>query len=125
VDSRVSDIKRRQKESLYRKEVGRLLQQAGLDNPDLQDLSVSRVSLSANKSLLLVFFFLPGGRPEFEKKLGHLTLFKPSLRKALAKRIPSRYVPDIKFQYDDQLEKELAMEKLLDKVKDDFENNEE
>jgi len=91
----------------------------------LQGLSISRVSLSSDKSIVTVFFFLPEGKSGFEKKLEYLKLFKPSLRKALADRIPGRYVPQIKFHYDDQLEKQIKIEQLLDKVKKDFPEDQE
>ena len=121
MSTRVSEIKKNQKESLLRKEIGSLLQEASLDNPGLQGLSVSRVELSADKSLARVFFFLPEGKEVFQEKLETLKLFKASLRKALANRIPGRYVPKIIFHYDDQLEKQIEIETLLDKVKKEFE----
>lgn len=117
---RASSIKRSQKESLFRREIGELLQIASLDNPQLQGFSISRVSLSADKSIATVYFFLPEGKAGFEQKLEYLKLFKPSLRKALADRIPGRYVPQLRFHYDDQLEKQIKIETLLDEVKKDF-----
>ena len=117
MSTRASEIKRNQKESLLRKEIGVLIQEASLDNPQLRGLAISRVTLSADKSSIRVFFFIPDGKEAFIKKLADLKLFKPSLRKALADRIPGRYVPQIIFQYDDQLEKQIEIETLLDKVK--------
>jgi ribosome-binding factor A len=125
VSTRVSEIKKNQKESLLRKEIGSLLQEASLDNPGLQGVSVSRVELSADKGLARVFFFLPEGKDAFEHKLEILKLFKASLRKALASRIPGRYVPQIIFHYDDQLEKQIKIEALLDKVKENSDDTEE
>lgn len=115
--SRVSSIKKSQKESLLRKEISRLLQAVSLDNPALGGLSISRVSLSDDKHLCSVFFYSPDGPETFEKKLETLKLYKPSLRKAIAQKIPGRHVPDLLFKYDSQLEKQLAIEQLLDKVK--------
>lgn len=124
MNTRVSAIKKSQKESLLRKEISELLQEASLDNPQLQGLSASRVELSADKGIAHIFFFLPEGEEFFEKKLEFLKLFKPSLRKALANRIPGRYVPQLIFRYDNQLEKQIKIESLLDEVKKDFKDDE-
>jgi ribosome-binding factor A len=115
--SHVSSIKKSQKESLLRKELSSLFQQISLDEPSLHALSVSRVSLSDDKSVCSVFFYSPEGQTYFEKKLDTLKLFKSSLRKAIAQRVIARYVPEFIFKYDTQLEKQLAIENLLDQVK--------
>jgi ribosome-binding factor A len=115
--SRVTSIKRSQKESLLRREISSLLQQASLDNPELAGLSVTHIELSRDKGVCYVYFYSPDGNVIFEKKRSTLVLFKPSLRKAIAQKVPSRYVPEIIFKYDFQLEKQLAIEQLLDKVK--------
>jgi ribosome-binding factor A len=124
VNTRVGEIKKNQKESLLRKEIGVLLQETSLDYPELNGVSVSRVELSSDKGLARVFFFLPEGKDAFEQKLQTLKLFRKSLRKALATRIPGRYVPQIMFHYDDQLEKQIKIETLLDKVKKIDDNTE-
>lgn len=46
-----------------------------------------------------------------------LKLYKPSLRKALSK-LPSRYAPELIFKYDEELEKQMKLEELMDKVKE-------
>ncbi len=116
--SRVSSIKKSQKESLLRKEISTLFQQISIDNPTLLGLSISRVSLSDDKGLCSVFFYSPEGQDFFDKKLSTLTLFKRSLRKAIAQKIDARYVPELIFKYDTQLEKQLSIEQLLDQVKE-------
>lgn len=116
--SRVASIKKSQKESLLRKEISGLLQQASLDIPAVAGLDVSRVVLSDDKSVCSVFFYTPDGIEVFERKLKDLTLLKASLRKAIAQRIASRFVPEIVFKYDTQLEKQLAIERLLDTLKE-------
>jgi len=115
--SRVASIKRSQKESLLRREISDLLQKASLDNPALAGLDITHVELSRDKGICSVFFYSPQGQEFFETKLATLVLFRPSLRKAIAQKVPARYVPEIIFKYDSQLEKQLAIEQLLDKVK--------
>ena len=116
--SRVSSIKKSQKESLLRKEISTLFEQICIDNPTLLGLSISRVSLSDDKGLCSVFFYSTEGQTLFDKKLDILKLFKRSLRKAIAQKVVARYVPELIFKYDTQLEKQLSIEQLLDQVKE-------
>lgn len=116
-NKRVSSIKRAQKESLLGKKIATLLNQIAIDDPKIGELMLNRVELSADKGSATLFFFLPGGEKEFKEKVGALILYKPSLRAALAKLVPSRYTPELIFRYDKQFEKELKINQLLDKIK--------
>lgn len=111
-------IKQAQKESLLLREISSLLVKGSLDDPRLAGLTITRVSLSSDKSACSVFFYNPGGHEEFKKLLEVLKLYKPSLRTALAKSIKSRYVPELIFKFDDQYEKEEKMNKILDALKE-------
>lgn len=90
-----------------------------MDHQQLIGLSISRVELSDNKGLCSIFFYSPEGQEVFEQKFDTLLLFRNSLRRALAQRIPGRYVPELIFKYDAQLEKQLAIEQLLDQIKEE------
>ncbi len=118
-NKRVSGIKRAQKESLLSKKIAVLLNQIAQDDPNVADFSLSRVELSADKSVATLYFYLPGGQQKFDEKKAYLILYKPSMRSALAKLVPSRYTPNLVFKYDAQFEKELKINTLLDKIKDD------
>ena len=116
--SRLSDIKKNQKESLFLKEISKLFYQAALDDKKLQELYISRVQLSKDKGICFVFFFSPKGEADFNEKLHDLKLYKPSLRKAIASTIKGRYAPEIVFRYDNEFEKQSKLEELLDKIKE-------
>ena len=118
-NKRVSGIKRAQKESLLSKKIAILLNQIAQDDPKVAEFSLSRVELSADKSLATLYFYLVGGQQAFDEKKADLILYKPSMRSALAKLVPSRYTPNLVFKYDAQFEKELKINTLLDKIKDD------
>lgn len=117
MSSRISDIKRAQKESTFLREISKLYQQAAMDNPELAKVSISRVKLSHDKGICTVFFYTPQGEEFFREMLETLKLYKPSLRKALASSIASRYVPELIFKYDAQFEKEMHIESLIEQVK--------
>ncbi|MBN2267260.1 MAG: ribosome-binding factor A [Candidatus Babeliaceae bacterium] len=111
-------IKRARKASLIRKTVAKLLANQALDDPQLQSLSISRVDFNVDQSICWIFFYSEQGEEHFNEKLEHLKLYKPSLRTAIAKEIPGKYVPEIVFRYDEQLKKQIAIEQLLDTLKD-------
>lgn len=117
-NSRTAEIKRSQKESLFLREISQLFMELSADQPVLQGLVISRTKFSADKSVCMVFFYSPHGIKIFEEKLKTLTLFKPSLRKALAHRIKGRYTPDLVFMYDAQLEKQQELEELIESIKE-------
>lgn len=115
--SRVSDIKRSQKERLLFRELSQLYLQLVLDNPPLRNLSLSRVRLSPDKSMCTLFFYTDEGIDAFKEYLEILKLYRPSLRKAIAGKIESRYVPDLRFKFDETYEKQEAFEELMEQIK--------
>jgi len=115
--SRVSEIKHAQKESNLFHKIAQFFLQIKQDEPELEGLSISRVTLSPDKSNCTVFFYCAGGLKEYEAKRPIIVLYKGSLRKALAAAIPGRYTPNIKFAYDQQQEKGRRVEELLNKLK--------
>jgi len=106
------------KESLLRKVVSELFLQIKINDPKLENLSINRVVLSPDKSVLYIFFHITDGEKSFKEKFSQLILYKPSLRKAIAQAVASRYVPEIVFQYDKIFEKQCKIERLLDQLKE-------
>jgi ribosome-binding factor A len=92
----------------------------------LASIYPTRVEFSADTGICYVYFAAFSDKPENEKlvedALNHLKLYKPSLRAALAKKIPSRYTPDLVFLYDQVKEKERKINDLLDKVQEELKN---
>ncbi len=113
----VRDIKKAQKESLLLKEISRLFLQLTLDDRELEGLNVSRVKLSPDNSICTIYFYTSAGIEEFEKKLPRIILYKPSLRKAISQDLALRHTPDLKFKFDNLVEKQIKIESLLDKIK--------
>ncbi len=115
--SSVSNVKRAQKESLLFREISQLFLQASLDDSRLQGITVNRVQLSPDKGVCTVFFYTAQGEEHFNQILRQLTLYKPSLRKALASTVKSRYTPELVFKFDKQFEKTQRIEQLIESVK--------
>lgn len=113
----VRDIKRAQKEKLFFRELSHLFLQLSLDDPRIKNISLSRVQLSPDKSVCFIYFYTPEGLDSFKDALEILKLYKPSIRRIIASKIESRYVPELRFKFDDQYEKQERLEQLLEKVK--------
>ncbi len=117
VGPRQKNIKQAQKEELLLRELAQLFLQIALDEPRLHDLFLNRVHLSPDKGMCSIYFYSPLGKKKFDEIFPILILYKPSLRAALAKRIPARYTPQLVFKFDDQFEKQQRIENLLEKIK--------
>ena len=117
--SRVSTIKHAQKESVLLHSIAQFFMQIMQDEPLLEGLTVTRVALSPDKGKCTVFFHTIGGLKDFEDKRKTLVLYKSSLRQALAKSLHGRYTPDLRFAYDQQLDKQRHIDDLIDKLKDE------
>jgi ribosome-binding factor A len=117
--SSVSHIKRAQKESLLFREITQLFSQTALDDTRLQALFISRVHLSPDKGSCTVYFYGSGGESQYKELLPILLLYRPSLRKALATTIKSRYTPEIFFKFDSTFEKQQRIESLIEKAKEE------
>lgn len=113
----VPNVKRAQKESLLFREISQLFMQASLDDPRLKDVMIHRVQLSPDKGLCTVYFYTDQGEEHFKEVLNVLVLYKPSLRKALASKIRSRYTPELIFKFDTQFEKQMRIDQLLEAEK--------
>lgn len=113
----VKKIRKAQKESLFLHEVARLFLEQSMEDSELRNLFVNRVSLSDAGGVCEIYFYSSLGRQEFDRVFDRLKLYKPSLRKALSSRIASRYTPDLIFRFDDQLKKQLEIEELIERVK--------
>ncbi|HAU30038.1 MAG: Ribosome-binding factor A [candidate division TM6 bacterium GW2011_GWF2_43_17] len=118
-------IRRARREAQLQKIVAALLTQQACDDPELRDLQVTRVELSPSKSICYVLFYSAHGEAFFREKLGHVILYKPSLRKAVGEELQGRYVPDIVFKYDANLKKQLAIEALIDQVAHEHDNGQD
>ena len=88
-----------------------------LDDNRLQGLAINRVALSKDKGLINIYFYAFGGEKEFQEKFSILVLYKPSLRKAIAQKIPARYTPEISFKFDELFEKQKKVEDIFEKIK--------
>jgi ribosome-binding factor A len=116
--SNVYEIKRERRKSLFLQEFSVLFQELLREDSSLIDVFVSKVDLSNDTGICYIYFsaIKEPGEEVFNQALEKLKLYKPSLRKAFANRIKTRYAPDLVFVYDKAKEKERRINELLDKV---------
>lgn len=122
--STASLVKREQKKNFLFQEIAALVRSLTADEPKLSSLFVTRVELSKDGGVCYVYFSTYTDKEAFVQGLEILKLYKPSMRKALAQAMHSRYVPDLIFYYDEQKEKERHITKLLDKIQQEREAKE-
>jgi len=129
--SRTNTVKREQKKSFLLRELSSLLQTLANDEAKLSNTCITRVELSADTGICYVYFSSFSDDPTktaqelFDEILPLLKLYKPSLRKALARSIQSRYVPDLMFLFDEKKEKVDKMNQILNKVHEELEHEAE
>lgn len=117
-----SEVKKERRKSLFLRTISALIQELATKEPAVADLFVSKVDISANSGICYVYFstFKEPGEQVFDNAMQVLKLYKPSLRKAFAKQVKTRYAPDLVFMYDKVKEKERRITELLDKVHEEL-----
>lgn len=119
---RVHAIKRAQKEKLLLREISHLFLELVKEHPELVILTPTRAELSLDKGTVHVFFYTAEGLKKYEELLEILKLYRPSMRKALAQKVPGRYVPEIRFHFDDKFTKQERFEQIMEKVKTELDS---
>ncbi len=123
-NSATAAIKRAQKESLLLRQVSEMFHTITIDDIRLHGLFINRVELSPDKSWLTIYFFTLDGLDKFQEQLEVLKLYKPSIRKGLATKMTGRYVPDLRFSFDEKFEKQQRLEAAMAKAAQDIRNSE-
>ena len=98
--------------SQIKREIADLIR-VGVKDPELGMVTVSDAELTKDLSVATIYvsFLLPKITPQ--KCIKKLQGFAPELRQGLSKRLRIRVLPEIRFSYDDSLERGQRMESLL------------
>jgi len=89
--------------------------QAKEDFSILQPVTITHAALSRDKGLCNIYFYVQEESIR-GKVRGLLEAYKPSMRKALAATIATRYVPELAFRFDTAYEKHQQIEALFEKI---------
>ena len=113
---RQSSVKREQKTALFLREISKIIQELSLDEPDVAKVFVTNIKMSKDYGICFVHFSTFTDKKDFDIALEKLILYKPSIRKALAKSIGGRYASNLVFLYDLAKEKERTLNNIFDKI---------
>ena len=102
--------------SLIRQEISQLLQRQVKD-PRLGNLiSVTEVSTSADLKFAKVFVIRVGGEEEKAETLSVLTAASGFFRREMAKSLKLRNIPELRFYWDESIERGDHLLQLLDGI---------
>jgi ribosome-binding factor A len=120
--STASEVKRERRKSLFLREITAIFQDLVHEEPTVGQIYISNIDMSSDSGICFVLFsaFKEPGEEVFNSLLSILKLYKPSMRKAFAEKIQTRYAPDLVFVFDKVKEKERRINALLDKVTDEL-----
>lgn len=93
--------------------VAEILQHDYMDDNLIKGVSLVGAESHGGMQFVKLFFYSHENKEETQKKLDEIT---KSVRFALAQKINQKYVPEIRFVYDDTLERASRIEKLLSKI---------
>jgi ribosome-binding factor A len=106
--------------------VGALIQEVLSDllkknirDPRLAMTTITRVKMSPDLKLARIYFSIYGGSSKSEAAGVGFESARGFIKRSLARRLGLRYMPDLKFFYDDSLDYSFHIEKLLKKIAED------
>lgn len=93
--------------------VAEILQRDFSDDSLINGVSLVGAEAHGGMQFVKLFFYVRSDRENTQKRLDEITKM---VRFALAKKIDQKYVPEIRFVYDDTLEKADRIEELLNNL---------
>jgi len=115
------EIKRRQRESAILRGLAPVLQRVFNENQATASFFVSKIELSSDGGLCYIYVANSDGNADSIKAgIKEIKLFAPSTRAALAKILDGRYVPEVLFTFDKQIDKQRELNIVLSKISDEI-----
>ena len=87
--------------------------------PNVGLLTVSKVEITSDLRLAKIFISLLNSKLSSDKVIDYLKENRKVIRYHLGKRLNAKYVPDVRFYYDDSLKKAEKIGTLLNNIKID------
>jgi ribosome-binding factor A len=114
----MSEKQKGRAKELIRQMVADLLMRRVKD-PRVSEVSIIDVDLSADYSVAKIYYNIVGGSASLEEVQKGLESCKSFIRIQLKKGIRLRVIPDLVFQYDETLDRAMAIEELIHKIHDE------
>ncbi|MBN1997723.1 30S ribosome-binding factor RbfA [candidate division KSB1 bacterium] len=87
-----------------------------LQDPDIGFVTITKVKMSRDLRFAKIYYSVLGGKDQQEKATAALSRSLKFIRGELGHRLNLRYVPEIRFYYDDSIEYADHIDKLLKKL---------
>jgi len=91
--------------------------QKEISDPRLKLATITGVKMSPDLRLANVYFAISGGEKAKKEAVGGFKSAYGFIKKKMAQRLGLRYMPDIRFYYDESFDYAARIEGLLDSVK--------
>lgn len=114
----MSEKQKGRMKELIRHKVADLLMRRVKD-PRVSEVSIIDVDLSADYSVAKIYYNIVGGSENLEEVQKGLESCKSFVRSQLKKSIRFRVIPELVFQYDETLDRAMAIEELLHRIHDE------
>ena len=90
-----------------------------IHDPRLQRATITSVKMSADLKLARVYFAIYGDDKKSEDAARGFESARKFIKRILAPKLGLRYMPDLKFFYDDSFDYGSHIDQLLEKIKTD------
>jgi ribosome-binding factor A len=84
-----------------------------IGDPRLKMATVTEVEVSRDLKLARIYFTTPGGKQKKDEAIKGFNSARGFIKRILAQEIDIKYMPDIKFFYDDSLEYGAHIDELI------------
>jgi ribosome-binding factor A len=102
---------------LVRQEIATIFMKAEVYHPALDGLYLTVIDVKTSADLKLSTIFIHPVRADVDDQLAYvLNFLAPEYRKKLSNKLQLRYVPEIKFAVDKNIDDKIRMEKLIQKL---------
>ncbi|MFO7970814.1 MAG: 30S ribosome-binding factor RbfA [Desulfobacterales bacterium] len=92
-------------------------------DPRLKNISITDVKLSRDLRIARVYFVISGNRKNIEDALEGFQSAIGYVKRGLARQLGLRYMPDLKFFYDESFDYGSHIDNVLKALKADYEPN--
>ncbi len=97
--------------------------QKGIKDPRLEMITITGVKMSRDLKVARVYFTTSGGKKSMEEATEGFKSALGYVKRTLANKLGLRYMPDLKFFYDESFEYGSHIDKVLKSIKTDDEPN--
>ena len=88
----------------------------GIDDPRVGFVTISEVRLNRDRTIAEVFYTVLGEEEERETSLAGLKRARGYLRHVVGENVRMRQVPELRFKYDESLDRSFRVEEALERI---------